>query len=107
MTSISKSVSIDKLDDIVNKYNNTYHNIFKPKPVDIFAKGYSSNWSQEVTIKNVKNTVPSTYIINDLNERKNCWNFFPKKLYKTNQKELRIEQVIKKNGDKLHLQWKG
>ena len=30
-----------------------------------------------------------------------------KKLYKTNQKELRIEQVIKKNGDKLHLQWKG
>ena len=82
MTSISKSVSIDKLDDIVNKYNNTYHNIFKPKPVDIFAKGYSSNWSQEVTIKNVKNTVPSTYIINDLNGEKIVGTFFPKNCIK-------------------------
>ena len=82
MTSISKSVSIDKLDDIVNKYNNTYHNIFKPKPVDIFAKGYSSNWSQEVAIKNVKNTVPSTYIINDLNGEKIVGTFSPKNCIK-------------------------
>ena len=31
MTSISKNVYIDKLDDIVNKYNNTYHNTIKMK----------------------------------------------------------------------------
>ena len=35
MTSISKNVYIDKLDDIVNKYNNTYHNTTKMKPVDV------------------------------------------------------------------------
>ena len=33
MTSISKNVYIDKLDDIVNKYNNTYHRTNKMKPV--------------------------------------------------------------------------
>ena len=35
MTSISKSVYIDKLDDIVNKYNNRYHITIKMKSVDI------------------------------------------------------------------------
>ena len=33
--SFSKNVSIDKLYDIVNKYNNTYHNTIKMKPVDV------------------------------------------------------------------------
>ena len=32
MTSISKNVSIGKLDDIVNEYNNTYHRTIKMKP---------------------------------------------------------------------------
>ena len=32
MTSLSKNMYIDKLDDIVNKYNNTYHNTIKRKP---------------------------------------------------------------------------
>ena len=35
MTSISKNVCIDKLDYIVNKYNNTYHKPIKMKPVKI------------------------------------------------------------------------
>ena len=35
MTSISKNVYIDKLDDIVNEYNNTYHRTIKMKPVDV------------------------------------------------------------------------
>ena len=35
MTSISKNVYIDKLEDIVNKYNNTYHRTSKMKPVDV------------------------------------------------------------------------
>ena len=35
MTSISKNVYIDKLDDIVNEYNNTYHRTIKLKPVDV------------------------------------------------------------------------
>ena len=35
MTSISKILYIDKLDDIVNKYNNTYHRTIKMKPVHV------------------------------------------------------------------------
>ena len=88
MTSVLKNVYIDKLDDIVSEFNNTYHRTIKIKPVDvkdntyidfkkkvndkdpkfkvgdhvriskyknIFAKGYTPNWSEEVfIIKKVK-----------------------------------------------------
>ena len=40
MTSISKNVYIDKLDDIVNEYNNKYHGTFKMKPVDVKNNTY-------------------------------------------------------------------
>ena len=40
MTSISKKVYIDKLDDIVNEYNNTYHRTNKMKPVDVKNNKY-------------------------------------------------------------------
>ena len=35
MTSISKNVYIDKLDDILIQYNNEYHPTIKMKPVDV------------------------------------------------------------------------
>ena len=40
MTSISKNVYIDKLDDIVNKYSNRYHRTIKIKPVDVKPRIY-------------------------------------------------------------------
>ena len=40
MTAISKNVYIDKLDDIVNEYNNTYHRTIKMKPVDVKDNTY-------------------------------------------------------------------
>ena len=40
MTSISKNAYIDKLDDIVNKYNNTYHKKIKMKPADVKPSTY-------------------------------------------------------------------
>ena len=40
MTSVSKNVFIDKLDDIVDKYNNTYHSTIKMKPVDVKSSKY-------------------------------------------------------------------
>ena len=141
MTSISKNVYIDKLDDIVDEYNNTYHRTIKMKPVDIkdntyidfekevnerdpkfkvndhiriskckkiSAKGYTLNWSEKVfVIKNVKNTVPWTYAINDLNGEEIIGTFSEKELQKTNQKEFRIEKVIRRKGDKLYVKWKG
>ena len=138
---MSKNVYIDKLNDIVNEYNNTYHRTIKMKPVDvkdniyinfkkevnqkdpkfkvgdnvriskyknIFAKGYTPNWSEEVfVIKKVKNTVPWTYVINDLNSEKVIGTFYEEELQKTNRKEFRIEKRIKRKGQKLYVKWKG
>ena len=112
MISISKNVYINKLDDIVDEYNNTYHTTIKMKPTDakdntyintdketndkdpkfkvgdrvrilkyknIFGKGYTPNWSEEVfVIKKVKNTVPWTYVINDLNGEEIMGTFYEK-----------------------------
>ena len=75
---------------------------------NIFAKGYMPNWSQEVfIIRKIKNTVPWTYVINDLNGEEIIGTFYEKELQKTNQKEFRIEKVLKKKGDKLYVKWKG
>ena len=40
MTSVSKNVYIDKLDDIVDEYNNTYHRTIKMKPADVKYNTY-------------------------------------------------------------------
>ena len=40
MTSISKKLYIDKLDDIVNEYNNIYHRAIKMKPIDVKSSNY-------------------------------------------------------------------
>ena len=75
---------------------------------NIFAEGYTSNWSEEVcVIKKIKNNVPWTNVINDLNGEEIAETFYEKKLQKTNQEEFRIEKVIKTKGDKLYVQWKG
>ena len=124
MTSVSKNVDIDKLDDIVNKSNNIYHSAIKMRPVDVywywytytesskeinnnknpkfkiddnvriskyknaFAKGYAPNWSEEIfVIKKVKNTVPWTYVINDVSGEE---------IVGTYQK-----------GNKLYVKWEG
>ena len=50
MTSISKNVYIDKLDDIVDEYNNTYHATIKMKPIDVKDNTYI-NTSKEINNK--------------------------------------------------------
>ena len=40
IASISKNVYINKLDDIVNEYNNTYHTTIKMKPIDVKGNIY-------------------------------------------------------------------
>ena len=140
-TSISKNVYIDKLDDIMNEYNNTYHTTIKMKPIDvkyntyintdkevndkdrkfkvgdhvriskyksIFAKGYTPNWSEEVSvIKEVKNIVPWNDVINDINGEEIIGIFYEKELQETNQEEFRIVKVIKRKDDKIYVKWKG
>ena len=141
MTSVSKNVYIDKLDDTGGEYNNTYHRTIKMKTIDvkdntyidfkkevndkdpkfkvgnhvriskykiIFAKGYTPNWCEEVfAIQNVKNTVPWTCVINDLNVEENIGTFYENELQKTNQQGFRVEKVIKRKGHKLYIKWKG
>ena len=64
---------------------------------NIFAKGYTPNWFEEVFIvSNIKNTFPWTYVSNDLNREEIIGTFYEKELQKANQKEFRIEKVIKK-----------
>ena len=75
---------------------------------NIFAKGYVPNWSEEVFIVNeIKNTVPWTYTISDLNGKPITGTFYEKELKKTNKKEFRIEKILKRKGDKLYVKWKG
>ena len=61
---------------------------------------------RSLVIKEVKNTVPWTYVIKDLNDEEIIETFYEKELQKTNQQEFRIEKVIKKKGDKLYVKWK-
>ena len=75
---------------------------------NIFAKGYTPNWSEEVFVVNkIQNTVPWTYLINDLDGEEIKDSFYEKQVQKTDQKEFRIEKVIKKKGNKLYVKWKG
>ena len=83
-------------------------NVRISKYKNIFAKGYTPNWSEEVFVINkIKNTVPWTYAINDLNGEEITGSFYEKELQKTSQKEFRIEKVLKRKGDKLYVKWKG
>ena len=71
---------------------------------NVFAKGYTPNWSEELfVIRKIQNT----YLINDLNDEEIKGAFYEKKLQKSDQKEFRIEKIIKRKGNKLYVKWKG
>ena len=58
-----------------------------------FAKGYTLNWSEKVlVIKNVKNTVLWTYVINDFNGEEIVGTFYEKESQETNQIELELKK---------------
>ena len=58
-----------------------------------FAKSSFSNWSEEVfVIKKIKNTVPWTYVISDLNEKKLSETFTKKYCKKKIEKSLELKK---------------
>ena len=68
-----------KVDDhvTISKYKN------------IFAKGYAPNCSEEIfVIRKIKNTIPWTYVISDLNGEEIVGSFYEKELHKNNQKRI-------------------
>ena len=59
-------------------------------------------------VKKIKNTVPWIYVISDLNVEEIVGSFYEKELpKKTNQKEFRIEKLLKTKRNKLYVKWKG
>ena len=61
---------------------------------------------KSLLLKKIKNTVPWTYVISDLNGEEIVRCFYEKELQKTNQKKFRIEKVIRRKGNKLYVKWK-
>ena len=102
-----KMKSIDVTSDSYAEYNEDFNkkdpkfkvgdHVRISKYKNIFAKGYTPNWSEEVfVISKIKNAVPWTYVINDFNGEEITGSFYEKELQKTTQKEFRIEKVLKK-----------
>ena len=92
-----------------NKENNYEDSKFKvvdyvrtAKYKNIFAEGYVPNGSEEILLLKVKDTVPWTYLIENLNGEKIIGTFTTKKLKKTSHKKIRIEKVIKRKVKKLY-----
>ena len=93
-----KMKPIDVTDDSYAEYNEDFNkkdpkfkvgdHVRISKYKNIFAKGYTQNWSEEVfVVSKIKNTVPWTYVISDLNGEK-----VPEVYMKKNCKKL-----VKKN----------
>ena len=108
------SVYIDKLDDIVNKYNYTYHRTTKMKSVDVKSSTYIDS-SKEFNnkypklkisdilriakhknifcvIKKAENTVPGTYVISDLKYEEIAGTIYKKELQKQIKKSLKLKK---------------
>ena len=113
-----KMKPIDVTDDSYAEYNENFNkkdpkfkvgdNVRISKYKNIFAKGYTPNWSEEVfVVSKIKNTVPWTYVVSDLNGEEITGSFYEKELQKTSQEKFRTEKVLKRKGDKLSLKWKG
>ena len=82
-TTVSKNVYFEVLDDIVNKYNNTFDRSIEMKPIYVKSNSYAK--------------------YNDLKGEEIVGFFCEKELQKNNQKEFRIEKIIKRKGNKLYV----
>ena len=134
MTAISKNEYIDKLDDVVNKYNNTYSSTNKMEPVDVKSNTYI-NSSKETKDENHE------FKIGDIVKVAKCKNIFEccvptwseevlvvtkvkntvpwryvisdfkgqeiVRIAKNKSKEFRVAKLIKRKADKLCVTWKG
>ena len=121
MTSISKNVYIDKLDDIVDEYNNTYHRTIKMKPNDVndntyinIDKEFNDNYpkfkvglEKSLSLKKLKIQFRGHILLLIVMVNKLLEHSTKKELQEIDQEEFKIEKVIKRKGDKLYVKWKG
>ena len=74
----------------------------------IFAKCYVLIRSEDFfVIKKDRNTVMWTYVASDLKRKEIVATFYKKELKKLNQKDFKIENIVKRKGDKLYVNRKG
>ena len=78
------------------------------KKKKVFEKGYTTRWTEEIfTIKEIQNTNPITYKLEDLQGEEIKGTFYEPELQKTGQQIYRIEKIIKKEKGKSLVKWKG
>ena len=109
-TDVTSDSSAEYNEDSNKKYPKLKvgHHVRISKYENIFAKGYTPNWSEEdFFVSKIKNTVPWTYLIIDLNCEPITGSFYEKELQEPSQEKSRIEKVIKRKGDKMYIKWKG
>ena len=122
MTANSENAYFNALNDIVNKYSNTYHKTIKMKPIDVKSDSFTE-YNEEsnerdpkfkvgnhVRISKYKNIFGKEYaanwseeifiIKNHLNGEEIIGSFYEKELQKTNQKEFRTEKLLRPKGKK-------
>ena len=78
------------------------------KKKKVFEKGYTTKWTEEIfTIKEIRETNPITYKLEDLQGEEITGTFYEPELQKTEQQIYRIEKIIKKEKGKSLVKWKG
>ncbi|KAI8123526.1 putative uncharacterized transposon-derived protein F54H12.3 [Lucilia cuprina] len=92
----------------ISKFNvGDYVRISKYK--HIFEKGYTPNWTTEIfKIKSVKNTFPTTYLLEDYRGNPIEGGFYDEELSKTKYPDTYlVEKVLKTKGEKVFVKWLG
>ena len=78
------------------------------KKKKVFEKGYTTRWTEEIfTIKEIRDTNPITYKIEDLEEEEIEGTFYEPELQKTEQQLYKIEKIIEKDKNKSLVKWEG
>ena len=127
MTSVSKNIYIDKLDDIVNKYNNTYHSTIQMKRADVKSNTYIES-SQKINDKNPKFKLVILWeyqnietflqkVTLEIGLKKSLWLKKLKIVFRglmllvilkvKKLREFRTEKLTRRKVDKLYVKWKG
>ena len=127
MTSVSKNIYIDKLDDIGNKYNNTYDSTIQMKRADVKSNTYIES-SQKINDKNPKFKLVilleyqniETFLQKvtlEIGLKKSLWLKKLKIVFRglmllvilkvKKLREFRTEKLTRRKVDKLYVKWKG
>ena len=78
------------------------------KKKKVFEKGYTTRWTEEIfMIKEIRDTNPITYKIEDLEKKEIVGTFYEPELQKTEEQLYKIEKIIKKDKNKSLVKWEG